>query len=201
VCEQEMELLRALVREVAQTTAEHIGGDPRLDVLARRLVWDARHEIAALVTSSVAGEAKENPDAPYARLLVALIGGPPRVERPSPLREHPIDPYAFGLAWSDALYGYFGTPYYDQESRPARSYASAQSYFRALASATVSMAQGEPPSTDERQAKLLDGRMQGAERNEMLEHLSASDVDRRVVTDTAAILLGLEEEEGGRSHG
>lgn len=55
----------------------------------------------------------------------------------------------------------------------------------------------EPTSDDERLAALLDGRLQGRAREELLEHLSASDDDRRVVTDTAAILLELEAAESG----
>jgi hypothetical protein len=55
----------------------------------------------------------------------------------------------------------------------------------------------EPRSDDERLAALLDGRLEGREREELLEHLSVSADDRRVVTDTAAILRELEAAEAG----
>jgi hypothetical protein len=53
----------------------------------------------------------------------------------------------------------------------------------------------EPRNDDERLSALLDGRLDGRSREELLAHLSASEEDRHVFADTAAILRELEEEE------
>lgn len=57
----------------------------------------------------------------------------------------------------------------------------------------------EPRSDDEQLAALLDGRLQGRAREELLAHLAMSNDDRRVFTDTAAILRELEEAEAGEA--
>jgi hypothetical protein len=54
-----------------------------------------------------------------------------------------------------------------------------------------------PRNDDERLSSLLDGRLHGRSREDLLAHLSASEEDRRVFADTAAILRELEEEEAG----
>jgi hypothetical protein len=51
----------------------------------------------------------------------------------------------------------------------------------------------EPTNDDERLSALLDGRLDGRQREEMLARLSVSGDDRRVFTATAAILRELEE--------
>ncbi|WP_420126202.1 zf-HC2 domain-containing protein [Longimicrobium sp.] len=55
----------------------------------------------------------------------------------------------------------------------------------------------EPKNDDERLSALLDGRVDGREREELLAHLAASDDDYYVFTDTASILRELEEAEAG----
>jgi hypothetical protein len=51
---------------------------------------------------------------------------------------------------------------------------------------------------DERLAALLGGRLEGAEREELLAHLLANDEDYQVFADTAAILQEAEEEEAAQ---
>lgn len=51
----------------------------------------------------------------------------------------------------------------------------------------------EPRNDDERLSALLDGRVEDPQRRELLAHLSASDEDYTVFTDTAIILRQLEE--------
>jgi hypothetical protein len=53
----------------------------------------------------------------------------------------------------------------------------------------------EPRRDDERLSALLEGRVDGRQRDELLAHLSASDDDYAVFTDTAAVLRALAEED------
>lgn len=53
----------------------------------------------------------------------------------------------------------------------------------------------EPSEDDERLSALLEGRVEGRQREELLAHLSAADDDYEVFTDTAAVLRALEAED------
>lgn len=53
----------------------------------------------------------------------------------------------------------------------------------------------EPRKDDERLSALLDGRVSGPEREELLAHLAASDEDYEVFNDAAEMLAALEEED------
>lgn len=53
----------------------------------------------------------------------------------------------------------------------------------------------KPNEDDERLSALLDGRVQGQQREELLAHLSANEDDYAVFTSTAAALRALEEED------
>lgn len=59
----------------------------------------------------------------------------------------------------------------------------------------------EPREDDERLSALLEGRVEGRQREEMLEHLAAADDDYEVFTDTAAVLRALEEEDARGQRG
>ncbi|HST58231.1 MAG TPA: hypothetical protein VLK84_06085, partial [Longimicrobium sp.] len=52
----------------------------------------------------------------------------------------------------------------------------------------------EPIHDDERLAALLDGRLTGEEREELLAYLSVADEEYQILAGTAAILLAVEEE-------
>lgn len=71
------DLIRTLIRTVAQATAEYIGDGRDEHVLAlrpgcRQEVWRARHRIAATVAADTEAEALEDPDSPLAQLLALL---------------------------------------------------------------------------------------------------------------------------------
>jgi hypothetical protein len=53
----------------------------------------------------------------------------------------------------------------------------------------------EPNEDDERLAALLEGRVQGGQREEMLAHIAAADDDYEVFAGTAGVLRALEEED------
>ena len=53
----------------------------------------------------------------------------------------------------------------------------------------------EPREDDERLSALLEGRVEGRQRDDLLAHLSAADDDYEVFTDTAAVLRALEDED------
>lgn len=53
----------------------------------------------------------------------------------------------------------------------------------------------EPREDDERLSALLEGRVEGRQREEMLAHLAAADDDYEVFTNTAAVLRALEEQD------
>jgi hypothetical protein len=53
----------------------------------------------------------------------------------------------------------------------------------------------EPRHDDERLAALLDGRLKGPERDELLAYLAAADEDYHVLVETAAILREVEEQD------
>lgn len=57
----------------------------------------------------------------------------------------------------------------------------------------------EPRRDDERLSALLEGRVAGRQRDELLARLAASDDDYAVFTDTAAVLRALEEEDARAS--
>src|SRR5688500_9453018 len=53
----------------------------------------------------------------------------------------------------------------------------------------------EPNKDDEQLSALLEGRVHGQQREELLAHVSANDDDYAVFTDTASVLRALEEED------
>jgi hypothetical protein len=59
----------------------------------------------------------------------------------------------------------------------------------------------EPREDDERLSALLEGRVEGRQREDMLAHLAAADEDYEVFTDTAAVLRALEEEDARARRG
>ena len=59
----------------------------------------------------------------------------------------------------------------------------------------------EPIKDDERLSALVEGRVAGPEREELLAHLSTSEDDYEVFTDTVEILSALEEEDAGEAQG
>lgn len=75
--EADAQLIRALVRAVAQATAEYIGDGRDEHVLSiapgcRCEVWKARHKIAAAVAADAEAEAEDDPDSPLSQLLALL---------------------------------------------------------------------------------------------------------------------------------
>lgn len=59
----------------------------------------------------------------------------------------------------------------------------------------------EPTKDDERLSALVEGRVSGPQREELLAHLSASEDDYEVFTDTVEILSALEEEDARAAAG
>ncbi|HEV3048881.1 MAG TPA: hypothetical protein VGX50_01150, partial [Longimicrobium sp.] len=53
----------------------------------------------------------------------------------------------------------------------------------------------EPREDDERLSALLEGRVEGRQREELLAHLAEADDDYEVFTNTASVLRALEEED------
>lgn len=75
--EADAQLIRSLVRAVAQATAEYIGDGRDEHVLSiapgcRCEVWKARHKIAAAVAADAEAEAEDDPDSPLSQLLALL---------------------------------------------------------------------------------------------------------------------------------
>jgi hypothetical protein len=73
--EADIQLIRTLVRAVAQATAEYIGDGRDEHVLSiapgcRREVWKARQKIAAAADAEA--EAEDDPDSPLSQLLALL---------------------------------------------------------------------------------------------------------------------------------